>query len=211
MDEAYKGVPTTVVKPVFQAARALRFSQPAVSDVVRRSNTALDAEIVSAILEGALRLLPPDNTPYGQEKRRRQMMLKAAHALDAETNFVALVRRLHFDLLDERQQSDRIKAAIEEGIKDIVRLTPDVLFIRPARIFGSLCHWLEYKNTFGFKSNPFLHRKHKAQLCRYVAAFGPGLVVYKLGHEENLFSVEGVQFCREREVLMWIESEVTAR
>lgn len=139
------------------------------------------------------------------------MMLKATHALDAEANFVASVRRLHLDLLDEDQQKDRTRAAIEQGTKDIVRLTPDVLFTAPEQILGGLCHWVEYKNTFGFKSNPFLYRKHKAQIRRYVAVFGPGLIVYKLGHEENLFSIEGVQFCREREVLSWIEGEVAAR
>ena len=57
---------------------------------------------------------------------------------------------------------------------------------------------------FGFKSNPFVQAKHKAQLRRYAEKFGVGMAVYKLGYERDFFSINGVKVQREAEVLQWI-------
>ncbi|KAK0886389.1 hypothetical protein LTR02_018169, partial [Friedmanniomyces endolithicus] len=82
------GVTPALIKPVFRAACALRFSNPGVTDIIDRTNTRLDREIVGAILEGALRLLPVDNTPEGQTTRRANMAAKAEQAMAAEETLV---------------------------------------------------------------------------------------------------------------------------
>lgn len=165
-------------------------------------------DIVSAILEGAIRVLPPDNSPQGQARRKQEMALKAAHALRAESAFVDNVRRLQPLLQDDSEQQEGIRAALEEGRSDVIRCTPDILFDNPTQLCGRSCHWVEYKNTLGFKSNPFLHQKHKKQLRRYVATFGSGMVVYKLGFERDLFHVDGLCCFREQEVTQWIDRAV---
>ncbi len=85
---SYRGVTPALIKPVFRAACALRFSNPGVTDIIDRTNTRLDREIVGAILEGALRLLPVDNTPEGQTTRRANMAAKAEQAMAAEETLV---------------------------------------------------------------------------------------------------------------------------
>ncbi|TKA74651.1 hypothetical protein B0A55_07965 [Friedmanniomyces simplex] len=110
------------------------------------------------------------------------MAVKFEQALAAEEAFLSHLRATGHQLLDEREQRQQIQVAIEND-HPTIRLTPDVLFQCPETICGQVCHWMEYKNTFGFKSNPFVHAKHKAQLHRYVKSFGEGMVVYKLGHE----------------------------
>ncbi|KAK4549314.1 hypothetical protein LTR86_011336, partial [Recurvomyces mirabilis] len=106
---------------------------------------------------------------------------------------------------DERQQNQRIQAAIDEGIPLSCRLTPDVLFDTPTMVFGHMCHWIEYKNTFGFKSSPYVHSKNKAQYQRYVTQIGDGIVVYKLGFESGLITLPNVQVCREAEAFACID------
>ena len=58
---------------------------------------------------------------------------------------------------------------------------------------------------FEFKSNPFVHAKHKAQLRRYAEKFGVGMAVDKLGYERDLFYIDGVKVQREAEVLQGIQ------
>lgn len=196
------------IKVVSKAVRALPFSCPTTADIITATKTGLDAEVFSAILGDALRLLPPDDTPDGQAMRKTEMALKASHALRAGTAFISSVRRLQPLLLDESQQQERIKAAVEQGATNFVKCTPDILFLSPTWLCDQPCHWVEYKNTFGFKSSPFLHLKQKKQLRRYVAAFGSGMVVDKLGYECDLFAIDGLFYFREEEVLRWINSAV---
>ena len=200
----YTGVPTTQIRPVFRTACKQRFGRVSAESVIAMTGTTLDPDVVSAILEGALRLLPPDGSIEGQERRKQEMAHKAAHALRAESAFVDQVRRLQPLLQDESQQKERIKAALEDGRSDAIRSTPDILFDHPTNLYGRSCRWVEYKNTFGFKSNPFVHQKHKKQLRKYVATFGPGMVVYKLGFEHGLFQIDGLSCFREQEVIEWI-------
>lgn len=208
LTEPYTGVPSTQIRPVFGMARKHRFGRVDADSIIAMTGTSLDPDIVSAILEGALRLLPPDNSIEGQERRRQEMAHKAAHALRAESAFVDQVRRLQPSLQDESQQKQRIKAALEDGRSDVVRSTPDIFFDNATNLCGRSCRWVEYKNTFGFKSNPFLHQKHKKQLRRYVATFGPGMVVYKLGFEHGLFQMDELSCFREQEVTQWIDQVV---
>ncbi|KAK4551644.1 hypothetical protein LTR86_011018 [Recurvomyces mirabilis] len=203
---SFKGVSTALIKPVFRAACALRFSNPDVDDVIQHTRTSLDPQIVSAILEGALRLLPSDTTLEGQTARRAKMAAKAEQARIAEETFLARLRNAGYQFQDERQQKQRIQAAIDEGIPLSCRLTPDVLFDRPTMIFGHTCRWVEYKNTFGFKSSPYVHSKNKTQFLRYVAQLGEGAVVYKLGYECGLITLPSVQICREAEAFVCIDT-----
>lgn len=208
--EPYDGVPSSQIRAVYNAAHSLRFSQPETSDIIRITKTRLDENIVSAILEGALRVLPPDNTPDGIAKRKETMAFKAANATRAENAFVESLRRLRPLLLDQNEQQQKIRVAIDERRYEIIRCTPDVLFESPIHPNGFFCHWVEYKNGFGFKQNPFLYRKHKKQLLKYVSTFGPGMVVFKLGFESHLYNIAGLCCFREEEVTRWVDQTVSA-
>lgn len=56
----YSGIPAHNIKIIFQAACAHRHRNPQMEDIIRTTGTDVDREVVSAILEGALRLLPPE-------------------------------------------------------------------------------------------------------------------------------------------------------
>ena len=86
-------------------------------------------------------------------------------------------------------------------------MTPDVLFDTPTMIFGHMCRWIGYKNTFGFKSSPYVHSKNKSQFQRYVTQLGEGAVVYKLGYECGPNTLPGVQICREAEAIVCIGTD----
>ena len=203
----YDGVNGSVIKSIFRTACLLRFSSPQVDNIISRTGTALDSNVVSAILEGALRLLPPNNTLEGTTTRKAIMALKAEQASAAEAGFVAEVKRVLPELSDEQQQKEQIRTAVENGAVAITKSTPDILFTEPTNTCGVMCKWIEYKNMFGFKSNPFVHKKHRAQLRRYVEVFGHGMVVYKLGYESGLFSIAGLKCYREAEILLWLRSK----
>jgi hypothetical protein len=89
-----------------------------------------------------------------------------------------------------------------------IRATPDVLFVEPTDINGVVCHWIEYKNMFGFKQNPFVQSKIKQQCRRYALLFGSGIVVYRLGFESSLLNLEGVHVMREQEISLWIRPRI---
>ncbi|KAI7722662.1 hypothetical protein KC353_g310 [Hortaea werneckii] len=203
----YSGIPSATVKPVFKTAYKLRFARPTVQDVIRSTGTTLDPEIVGAILEGALRLLPIDESPEGEVARKTKMATKAAEALAAETAFAVKTRAYQPRSFNETEQRQNIRRAIEAGSADVVRLTPDILFSKVTRLCGFDCMWIEYKNMFGFKSNPFVHKKNKAQLRRYVAALGNGIVVYRLGYESEHLVIDGLKVMREEDLLQWVTSQ----
>lgn len=206
----YSGIPASMVKPVFMAACRLRFSEPTVEGLVRSTGTTLDRQVVGAILEGALRLLPTDNSPEGQSSRKTKMAVKAAQALEAETQFVSQIQKFQPRSIGEKEQRENIRRASEAGSVEVVRSTPDMLFSESTSLCGSDINWLEYKNMFGFKSNPFVHKKNKAQLRRYVETFGSGMVVYKLGYESNHLIIDGLKVMREADVMQWLRSQVAS-
>lgn len=203
----YNGVSRTLVTPVFSMACNLRFSQPTPSVIIARTRTTLDHDIVSAILEAALRLLPPDSTSEGIRSRREKATDQARRAEAAEASFIDRLSGANIDLLRERQLKERARAALDAGQDDVVRLTPDALLSRPTLICGEICNWIEYKNTFGFRSSPYIASKNKAQFRKYATTFGPGMVVYKLGFETNHVKIEGVHCSREADVLQWIDDQ----
>lgn len=65
VDLPYVGVPARDVKQIFGAPLLLRFVKPAASIVIRKTGTKVELEVVAAMLEGALRLLPPDDMGDG--------------------------------------------------------------------------------------------------------------------------------------------------
>lgn len=71
-------------------------------------------------------------------------------------------------------------------------MTPDIRFDEPTYILGQLCWWLEFKNHFGFRKNPFVAAKDRRQLLKYATQIGPGAVVYKLGYETSHVNIDGV-------------------
>jgi hypothetical protein len=196
-----------MIKPVFQAACRIRFANPTVEDVVRLTRTSLAASIVSAILEGARRLLPPDNSPEGQDLRRAEMAKKALQAFEAETAFTVQLQKFQPLSMTEEQQKESIRIKSEAGLVNLVKATPDLLFLETTSLCGFRTNWIEYKNMFGFKSNPFVHAKIKKQLKRYTEIYGDGMVVFKLGYESEHLNIEGLRVMREAEVLHWLGSQ----
>lgn len=201
----YGGIPRPLVKQVFKIAHRLRFQRPSAAEVARLSRTSLDEEIVSAILEGALRLLPPDNSPGGTVTRRTEAAEKAARAQRAESDFLDRMRVGLGEVLTEAEQKAGIKLARDRG-QPVINFTPDMLFPSPTLICGVLCCWVEYKNTFGFRDSPFVASKHKSQIKKYASQLGAGMVVFKLGFEHAYIQIPGVVCFREAEVLQWLST-----
>ncbi|KAB8242946.1 hypothetical protein BDV35DRAFT_396301 [Aspergillus flavus] len=174
----------------------LRFMKPDVDTLLRHINTQLYHMIVAALIEAALRLLPPDNTPEGKERLQKKMK----DAQLAENSFTHLIRAMDYRFLTESEQQERD-----------LQPTPDIRFLEPVSIHGELCHWLEYKSYFGFKANPFVAGKTRKQLQRYMSALGPGAVVYRLGFETDHITIEGIQSFREAETLYYLNQQSRAK
>ncbi|KAJ5760882.1 hypothetical protein N7520_008038 [Penicillium odoratum] len=189
----YKGVPRNIVTPVFKMACHLRFKKPDVNMLLNYIDTQLDHMVISALIEAALRLLPPDDTPEGRLEAKERMQQKMERAHSQEVDFVDQVRDFGYQLLTESEQK-----------QSQLRSTPDILFLEPVSIHGQLCHWIEFKSYFGFKSNPFIASKNKKQLKRYASELGPGAVVYKLGFEIDHIVAPGIHSFREKEVLNYM-------
>lgn len=202
----YRGIAASEVAILWKTALRLRHKNPEARDIIQATKTRIDEGVVAAIIEGALRLLPVDNTPSGTRIRQEMMRHKHDQALAAEKNVVEQVRARFPSIVDEDAQRETIQKAIEQGQMDVVRATPDILFPAPQHLCEDECRWIEYKNTFGFRKNPFVHSKHLKQYRRYRSIFGKGMVVYKLGYESRLFAIEGVQCVREDEFLKWINA-----
>lgn len=180
----YAGIPKAVVAPVFELACHLRSVKPSVDSIITQTKTQLDHDIVSALIEAAVRLPPFDKARREKSKRRAEM---AEHA---EELFLASLTRLGYHFLSEAQQKNNTNG------------TPDIRFAEPTLICGYFCWWLEFKDYFGFRANPFLASQNEKQLSKYAAQIGPGAVVYKLGFETDHMNIEGVNILREKEVLM---------
>jgi len=160
-----------------------------VDDILRKTKTELDITIVSSLISAALRNLPIDNTPQGLALRTEKHRIKRAESQQAEDAFCMELSRLgHVYLREQHQQG-------------VGAVTPDVRFETPIPICGHLCLWIEYKNYFGFRSNPFIAAQNKKQYQRYATQIGPGAVVYKLGFETGHVDIDGVMTFREKEVL----------
>lgn len=150
----YSGIPRSIVESVYAVAYRLRYRQPTVGDVLRKSKFELEDGIVAALISAALRLLPVDNTVEGIAIRTEKHRIKEVEAKRAEDNFCTeLLRSSHVFLREDQQLGNAV--------------TLDVLFQKPTPICGHLCFWLEYKNYFGFRSNPFVVASNKKQLLRY--------------------------------------------
>ena len=183
----YSGIPRSIVESVYAVAYRLRFRQPTVGDVLRNSKFELEDGIVAALISAAQRLLPVDNTAEGIAIRTERHL----EAKRAEENFCTeLLRSGHIFLREDQQVGKAV--------------TPDVLFQEPTPICGHLCFWLEYKDSFGFRSNLFVAAKTKKQLLRYATQIGPGAVVYKHGYETGHLSIHEVTSFREKEVLEYL-------
>jgi hypothetical protein len=207
----YTGVASETIKPVFQTALRLRHRKPSTSDVISKTGTSLKPSIVSAIVQGALRLLPVDASAEGKAARKAEEEARALAALEAETALVELMRQVQPAMLDEVQQRDQHRLARESGAAPApLGSTPDILFLEPMLAGGTPCCWIEYKNGFGFKKNPFVYGKMRKQCARYAATLGPGIVVFKLGYERDLLSgVEGVRCFREADLLSLIGQQTS--
>ncbi|KAJ5559520.1 hypothetical protein N7513_001919 [Penicillium frequentans] len=179
-----------MVAPVFQMACRLRYMKPDVDMLLRYVNTQLDNMIISALIEAALRLLPPENTPEGKAEAKERMQQKRERALLHEVSFINQMRSLGYRFLTESEQKESQLSP-----------TPDIRFHEPVSIHGQSCNWIEYKSYFGFKANPFIASKDKKQFKKYASELGPGAVVYKLGFETGHITATEIGSFREAEML----------
>jgi hypothetical protein len=193
-NRGYAGTPTSFIAPVFELACRLRFTEPNAERIIRQTKTPLDQAIVSALIDAAIRLLPPDNTPNGVKARLEKGKRRAERAERAEEAFLANFNRRGYPFLSEVQQ------------KELMTITPDIRFAEPTLICGHLCWWLEYKDFFGFRANPFVAARNRKQFRKYAAQIGPGAVVYNLGFEIDHVKIEGVKIFREEDVIKSLTS-----
>lgn len=194
--KCYPGIPRSEVTPVFAAACRLCFQQPTVDSLSRQVKTKLEEAVISAIIAAALRLLPTDDTLQGIALRTKQLRIRAAKAKFAEDSFCAELARLGYKFSRECQQKGEA-------------VTPDIRFDEPISVFGQLCWWLEFKDYFGFRRNPFVVAKDKRQFLKYSTQTGPGSVVYKLGYETSHVNINRVVTFREEEVLQHLSLKKT--
>ncbi len=193
----YTGIPRSEVDTVFKVARKLLSQQPSPDRIIERTQTELGRDIVCALINATYRLLPPDKSPEGVEARQQKQNERTKRALSAEQNFRKHFTELGYQFLDERQQRQQQVGA----------LTPDMLFPRPTLVNGYLCMWLEYKDYFGFRANPYVASHEKKQFRKYITGIGPGAVIYKLGFEVEYPSIEGVEAFREQEAVQSLSSQ----
>jgi hypothetical protein len=169
---------------------------PGVDEVVKRTKSTLDRVIILALMEAARRLNPPDSTPEGTERRRVEQQRRAARAQLFEDAFVEHFRQRGYRFLREVEQREQAKVTCSMS-----RATPDICFSSPVFLCGQLCYWVEYKHYFGFPKNPFVARKEKQQVQRYLTALGPGAIVFELGFQSGHLKRDGVGVFRAKEVL----------
>ncbi|KAL1881700.1 hypothetical protein Plec18167_003299 [Paecilomyces lecythidis] len=208
-DGGYNGVPSAAVGEVFSLALEFRRMKPTADVIIRVTKTELDKEIVSSLIEAALRLLPPATTPQGIKEQQEISRRKRELSQKAEDEFLNNLRKKGFLFLTEKEQRNGKEAEEEKGEKkrkkkkkqQMSAPTPDVRFKTSVNISGHTCLWLEYKNFFGFRKNPFVARNNRKQLTRYTTEIGPGAVVYRLGYETGHLNIEGVRVFRESDLL----------
>ena len=186
----YTGIPRSEVDTVFKLARKL-LPQLSPDMIIQRTQTKLSRDIVCALIDATYRLLPLDNSPEGVKARQQKQNDRTERALHAEQNFLKHLSELGYQFLDERQQRQQQVGA----------LTPDIVFPRPTLVNGHLCRWVEYKDYFGFRANPYVASHEKKQFKKYVTGIGLGAVIYKLGFEVGYPSIEGVEAFRELEAV----------
>lgn len=133
----YTGVPRTTVTPVFKMACRLRFKNPNVDMLLGYIDTQLDHPVISALIEAALRLLPPEITPEGGAEANKRIQSKMAKALLNETTFIGQMRSFRYQFQTESEQKEAH-----------LRPTPDIRFPKPVLIQGRPCYWVEYKSYF---------------------------------------------------------------
>lgn len=187
----YKGIQSNLIKPVFDMAQKLKWRNPTVAQICDAVDTDLDTKIIASLIEAAMRVVPANSSPESLVRRQQDEAAKAALAKVAENSFFNVWKVLGFDCLSESQQRKLFKGTDS---------TPDIYFKNPVDLFGVSCNWIEYKNFFGFKANPFIHAKNKQQFQRYAKKFGPGVVVYSLGYETGCIDLPGVSVYHEGQV-----------
>lgn len=192
----YFGLPRSMVKPVFEMACRLRFMKIDVEMLLKYVDTKLDHEVVSYLVEAALRLVPPNKTLEDASEARMKMIQKAGRASFNEKNFVNQFRALGYEFLTEDEQK-----------KLQIQPTPDIRFYEPVMLSRQWCYWVEYKSYFGFSENPHINSKDSKQFKKYATKLGPGAVVYKLGYEMEHITVQDVTFHRETEFLDYLRRQ----
>lgn len=192
----YQGEDPKHVAEVFAAAKRICLSDATPEQMVRYARSTMSESIVRSIIEAAIRSRPAGRTPSEVIARLDREKQRAAAARRAERDFIKCLQEagLHFTT-ENQQQMD----AVARG--QVLRATPDVLFSGPTLIAGHQCLWVEYKNYFGFPTNPFVATKERRQVQKYATHLGPGLVVFSPGFEKGHLRIDGVKTARQEDIV----------
>jgi hypothetical protein len=180
----------------------MRRDRPSVQDIVRISRTSLETSVVAALLSAAERLNSLQEGVEEAQLRAEKQRVRSQQAKVAESSFIKQFLTKGYLFITESEQHEQARVSGEHPL-----LTPDMLFISPVVICGKTCGWLEFKDYFGFPSNPFVSQKEKKQFNKYVKAFGSGAVVYEIGFQCGYPDIEGVETFRATEVLASIGAQ----
>ncbi|ETI26854.1 hypothetical protein G647_10300 [Cladophialophora carrionii CBS 160.54] len=125
------------------------------------------------------------------QRRLELRRMRSQQALLAEDTFVE--RFASKGYLFTRESEQRMRAQL---LGHPTPQTPDMGFTSPVVICGQQCNWVEFKDYFGFPDNPFVARKEKKQLRKYLLAVGQGAVVHTIGFQCGYPNIEGVAVLR---------------
>ncbi len=192
--ENYVGIEKKLVATVFSFACRCRASLPSVDEVMRRTKTILEKEVVLALMEAACRLNPPDNSPEGRKVRRQVERQRTERARRGEDALVDHLRRGPYRFIREQEQKEN------PSNSTCGQHTPDVLLIEPIILYGKPYKWIEYKHYFGFAKNPFIAAKEKRQVKRYLEHLGPGILVYEVGYVRGHLEMDGLRVLHVRDL-----------
>lgn len=195
----YDGEPKAAVQVIFRFACLHRHEAMDAGSVMRRVHTTLSPEVIKSIIDAALKLLPPDNSPQGRLERQLMEQEKKRRAIQAEDAFVRHLEARYQVI----RESDVRRALLDAGARP--HATPDVVFEAPVTIVGAACRWIECKSYFGFGRNPYVAASERKQIKKYVDHLGPGIVVFRLGYEQRHLALDGVRVYREQEMVNSLE------
>ncbi|HII39314.1 TPA: TPD domain-containing protein [Candidatus Micrarchaeota archaeon] len=144
------------------------FTKPRVSALIKDPSRVNDERIEREL--NAASVADPAFSPWGISEQRRR-------ALECEDGVRKWLQSHGAEFKHESEQAKTGK-------------TPDYLLDKPVSIHGHLLNWIECKASFG--DHDETKRNLSQQLTHYHKLFGPGMVVYWYGVEENPVTYEGI-------------------
>ena len=192
----YNGDPSQLVETVFKLACQVRRKQPTIDYLVARTKTRLDRQVVGALINAAERLNSLNQSPEEAQVFADKQRERSRLAQIAEDQFIEEFGKLGYQYSREAEQ----RANCQNGNTNM-RATPDILFQNPVIVYGHTCHWIEFKDYFGFPQNPFVAASEKRQVRKYIGQLGTGMLVYAAGYQTCHLQIAGLKVARAVEVV----------